>query len=160
MATLKGSTHAVGNLNSRQVRTIPEVVAGADIDNYTLVEIAYSSGVRTATQLTPNTDKGYLLCSDEVRYDGEMYKEFYNGQGEQVRVIHLEKGLRFDTSAFVKISGVEPAVGQFASWDATAKKFQLEATESAGALNTFMVVDVNAGEYTLGSQTVRLEVLK
>jgi hypothetical protein len=160
MAIEKNGTHSVGNLNSYNVRTIPEVVAGADIDNYTLVELAYADGVRTATQLDPNTATGYLICSDEVRYDGEQYKEFYNGTGEFVRVIHLDKGVRFDTSAYAQIEATAPAVGQFASWDATAKKFQLEATESATAKNTFMVVDINAAEYGLGVSNVRLEILK
>lgn len=160
MATLKGSTHAVGNINSINVRTIPEVFAGADLDNYTMVELAFVNGVRTATQLTPNTDRGYLICSDEVRYDGEQYKEFYNGNGEAVRVIYVSPGVRFDTSAYVQISGTAPAVGQFASWDASAKKYQLEAAESGSALNTFEVVGINTAEYSLGLATVKLSVLK
>lgn len=161
MATQKNTLHSVGNLNSFHVVTIPEVFAGEDLENYSLVELSYNvDGTREAKYLNNGTE-AYLLAAVEVMYDGEQFTEFYVGEGEGVRVVHLEKGLRFETSNYVQISGTAPAKGQYAEWDKTAKKFQLMASPSgsAPAGKVFQVVDVNSLEYTLGATTVRLEVL-
>lgn len=159
MATVKNSKHAVGNLNSSDVLTIPEVFAGEDLENYSLVELAYDGDVRKATYLNTG-DEAYLLCAVEVMYDGEMLIEFYPANGEGVRVVHLKQGLRFETSNFEAISGTAPARGQYAEWDATAKKFQLLATPSglAPAGKVFKVVNVGTGEFGFGVPLVRLEV--
>lgn len=157
MAIEKFGTHAVGNLNSRHTVTIPEIKAGENIENYTLVELAYDgSGKRVAKELTDNTKTGYLACAVEILYDNEPMKEFYVGNGEYFRVVHLEKGLRFETSAY---SGTA-VKGQFAHYDPATKKFVVDVTESATAKNTFLIADVNTAEYGFGLPTVRLEVLK
>lgn len=158
-----GTTHAVGSLNSRSVRTLPEVKANANIDNFTLAELSHdANGVRLAVPLSDKTKESVLIASVETMYDmvNDNITEFFNGAGEFVRAVVLEKGLRFETSAFVQISGTAPANGQFGAWDATAKKFQLSATVDATAMNTFRVVDVNELDYTLGAKCVRLEVIK
>lgn len=160
MATQKGSTHSVGNVNSRELLTVPEVKAGANIENYTLVELGFVGGERIAQPLSDPANESYLACAVEVLYDNEMMKEFYIGQGEYLRVAHVRKGLRFETSAFVPISGTAPADGQFASYDVAEDKFKLELAENGTAKHTFRVVDVLDGEYGFGLKAVRLEVIK
>lgn len=160
MATQKGSTHSVGNLNSREVLTVPEVKAGANLENYTLVELGYVDGERIAQPLSDPANESFLACAVEVLYDNEMMKEFYIGQGEYLRVVHVRKGLRFETSAFTQISGTAPAKGQFASFDVAEKKFQLEVAENATAKHTFRVVEVLDGEYGFGLKAVGLEAIK
>jgi hypothetical protein len=160
MAIEKFGTHAVGNLNSRHVVTIPEVMAKEALENYSLVEFVYEGGVRKAQPLSDATKKGFLACAVEILYGNEPMKEFYIGAGEYFRTIHAETGVRFETSGFVQITAVAPAVGQYASWDATAKKFQLEAVASATSAQVFQVVDVLNGEYGFGLPMVRLETVK
>ena len=161
MATQKNSVHAVGNLNSSLVRTIPEIKAGENLENYSLVKLAHNAnGERIATYLADATKKGVLAAAVEVMYDGEAVSEFYIGNGEYFRAVQPDKGVRFETSNYNQIAGTAPAVGQFASFDATAKKFKLEAVESATAAQTFEVVDVLNGEYGFGLPMVRLEVIK
>jgi hypothetical protein len=158
MAIQKLGNHEVGNLNSKDVRTVPEVMAGADVDNYTLVELAYDgNGVRKAVPLSDATAKtGYLACAVEILYDNEPLQEFYVANGEYFRVIHLDKGVRFETSAF---SGT-PVLGQFAHFDPASKKFVLESAESGTAKHTFQIADILTGEYGFGKDMVRLEERK
>lgn len=157
MATQKGSKHSVGNLNSRDVRTIPEVMAGANIENYTLVSLAHVDGVRKASPLADNTADGYLACAVEILYDNEKKEEFYVGEGEYFRIIHLPKGIRFETSAFTGT----PAIGQVASFDPTNAVFTLGVDPALDtAKNHFEVVDILDGEYGFGLPMVRLEVIK
>lgn len=157
MATQKYSSHAVGNLNSKEdVLTIPEVKAGADLDNYTLVELTHDgSGVRVATQLSDITKKSYLACAVEVLYDNEFLKEFYIGTGEFFRAIHLKAGVRFESSAYTGT----PVVGQFAHFDPATKKFVVDAVKNATAVNNFLIVDIVALDYSIGVPALRLEVL-
>lgn len=156
MATQKYSVHSVGNLNSRDVRTIPEVMAGENLENYTLGELYYDSGIRKVKTLTDATKESVLICAVEVLYDGEALKEYYPATSEYIRVIHNDKGVRFETSSYTGT----PTIGQFASWDSATKKFKMEAVESATAKNTFTVVDILSGEYGFGLPMVRLEIKK
>lgn len=159
MATQKNSVHSVGNVNSNDIRTIPEVFAGENLENYSVVELAYVGDKRTATYLNAGT-AGYLACAVEVMYDDELFTEFYVGSGEGLRVIHLDKGVRFETSNFTQISGTAPARGQFAEWDKTTKKFKLSATAPATpALGLVLkVVDVTNGDFGFGVNMVRFEI--
>ena len=155
MATQKNSVHAVGNLNSKHVVTIPEVKAGADIENYTLVELNYVDGERIASPLTDATKEGFLACAVEVLYDGEAMREFYVGKDEFFRVVHLEKGVRFETSAF---SGT-PALGKYATYEPASDKFVFSDTVNSTVKKNFQVVDILANEYGFGLPMVRLETL-
>jgi hypothetical protein len=157
MATQKGSVHAVGNLNSSQVVTIGEVKAGASLENYTLVELSYNgSGERVANYLSDITKTGYLACAVEVLYDSEQLKEYYIGSGEYFRTVHIQRGLRFETSSYTGT----PVNGQFAHFDPATKKFVVDgAVASATAKNNFLIVDANTAEYGFGLPTVRLEAL-
>lgn len=154
MATQKGSTHSVGNLNSSLVRTVPEVIAGKNVENYTLVEVSYINGERVAETLKDSAKEGFLACAVEILYDNEPMKEFYVGQGEYFRIVHLDKGVRFETSAFTGV----PAVGKYASFDPASEKFLVEDVPSVSAKNVFQIVDVLEGEYGFGLPMVRLEV--
>lgn len=165
--TTKG-TREVGNLNSIKVRTIAHgaIVTGADIDNFTLVELGFdANGERTATQLSAVNKKSYLIASPEARYMGEELVDFYNAVGERVRIVILDEGLRFDTSAFSLNAGVaQVANGLVAHFDPATKKFILSTSASphasyATASAKFTVVSNEADMmYLAGKATVRLEV--
>lgn len=168
--TEKG-THAVGNLSNLKIKTVNygAIVTGADIDNFSLVELGFNAdGERTATQLSAITKKAYLIASPEARYMGEELVDFYNAVGERARIVILEEGYtRFDTSAFSLNTGVtEVAVGQVAHFDPATKKFIISDAgnphaDYAGSSAQFVVVSNEADmEYSLGAATVRLECTK
>lgn len=163
-------THAVGNLNSMKVKTVAygALIEGADVDNFTLVELGFNAdGERTAKQLSNKANKAYLIATPEVRYLGEAMVDFYNGVGERGRIVILEPSYtRFDTSAFSLNTGVtEVAKGQVAHFDVTTKKFIISAAGSAhadydGSSAKFLVVNNEEDmEYALGAPMVRLEVI-
>lgn len=160
MAIDKTKLHAVGNLNSSQVRTVPYVFASENLENYATVELFYQDGVRKAKYATAEATDVYLAPAVEVMYDGERYSDFYIGKDEGTRIVQFDKGVRFETSNFEQISGTPPAKGQFASWDATAKKYQLSATspDTPVGEKVFEVVEVVSGTYGFGQNMVRLEV--
>jgi hypothetical protein len=164
-------THAVGNLNSLKIKTVANgaKVVGADVDNFTLVELGFDgTGERTAKQLANKANKAYLIASPETRYLGEEIADFYNAVGERARIVLLEAGYtRFETSAFSLNAGVtEIANGQVAHFDVTTKKFIISAAGTAHAdyatsSAQFVVVSNEEDmEYTLGQPMVRLEVAK
>lgn len=167
-AMIEKGTHEVGNLSSIQVRTLNHgaLVGTADIDNYTLVELGFNAeNERICKQLSDETVKSYLIASPEARYLGEEMVDFYNAVGERARIIYLDEGLRFDTSAFTKNAGVTEIVnGQVAHFDAATKKFMVSAAGSAhadyaGAKAKFLVVaDEDDSDYNLGKAVIRLEV--
>lgn len=168
--TEKG-THSVGNLSNLKIKTVNfgAVVTGADIDQFTLVELGFNEdGERTATQLSAIANKAYLIASPESRYMGEELVDFYNAVGERARIVILEPGYtRFDTSAFTLNTGVtEVAAGQVAHFDPATKKFIISAVgtphvDYAGSSAQFVVVsNEDDMEYSLGAATVRLECAK
>lgn len=160
--------HTVGNINSSSlyVKDIPNGVKfKADTDNFTLVELSFEDGERVASALSAVTKQGYLVASPERRYLDEDINAFYVGAGERGRVIHLDKGIRFETSAYTLNDGVdELEVGLSAHFDPTTKKFIIhDGTHAsfATAVNQFVVVTGQADvRYTLGQAMVRLEVVK
>lgn len=163
--------HAVGNLNSLKVKTVAHgaLVEGADIDNFTLVELGFNAdGERTCKQLSAIDKKAYLIASPETRYLGEAMGDFYNAVGERARIVILESGYtRFETSAFSLNSGVtEVQRGQVAHFDPATKKFIISAAGSphadyAGSSAKFLVVNSEEDmEYTFGVPMVRLEVIE
>lgn len=163
--------HEVGNLNSLKVKTVAHgaVIVGADVDNFTLVELGFNAeGRRTAKQLAAKGNKAYLIAAPETRYLGEEMVDFYNAVGDDARIVILEAAYtRFDTSAFTKNTGVtEIAKGQVAHFDVATKKFIVSAAGSAHAdyatsSAQFLVVSNEEDiEYTHGKATIRLEVIK
>ena len=150
-------THAVGNLNSIHVRTLPYgAILTEDADNFVLVALGFNDeGERTASILDDATKDSYLLASPERVYLGEHIANFYNGEGERGRIVHLDKGLRFETSAF---KATEPKNGDSAHFDATTKKFLVHDgahADFATADKKFLVVEVTNA---FGQEVVRLEV--
>ncbi|MER2059114.1 MAG: hypothetical protein ABTA16_09845 [Niallia sp.] len=164
-------THTVGNLNSMKIKTVAHgaLVEGADIDNFTLVELGFNAdGERTAKQLSAIDKKAYLIATPEVRYLGEAMVDFYNGVGERARIVIFEPGYtRFETSAFALNTGVTAInKGQVAHFDPATKKFIISEpgaahADYAGSSAKFLVVNNEEDmEYTLGAATVRFEVIE
>ncbi|PKR82856.1 hypothetical protein [Heyndrickxia camelliae] len=164
-------THAVGNLNSLKVKTVANgaLIEGADVDNFTLVELGFNAdGERTAKQLSAIDKKAYLIASPETRYLGEEMADFYNAVGDRARIVILEENYtRFDTSAFSLNDGVtEIKNGFVAHFDPASKKFIISDPASAhadyaGSSAQFLVVSNEDDiQYTLGVPMVRLEVAK
>lgn len=162
--------HAVGNLNNWTVRTLNQgaKVVGADIDNFTFVELGFDAeGERTCKQLSAKTNKAYLIAGVERYLEYGMLKEslssFYNAIGERSRIVHLDEGLRFDTSAFSKNTGVtEIKNGMVAHFDVTTKKFIVSdgTTNHAdyeGSSVKLLVVDADSATID-GQKCIRLEV--
>lgn len=164
-------THAVGNLNSWKVRTLPygAIVDTAPIDNFTWVELGFNAdGERICKQLSANANKGYLVAAPERRYiEGEQMCDFYNAVGEPVRIVLPDLGLRFETSAYSLNAGVTEVVnGQVAHFDVTTKKFIISDSgaahaDYATAGNQFVVVATDLETDLIDGQTVvRLELTK
>lgn len=162
-------THHVGNLNSWKVRTLPHGarVVDADIDNFTLVELDFDeNGERVCRQLSSVTKKGYLIATPENRMMDEDLVDFYNAVGDYARIVFLDEGLRFDTSAFTLNSGVnEVKNGYVAHFDPASKTFIISNPQSPhpdyeNAVDKFLVVNNEEDlEYTNGKPLVRLEVM-
>jgi len=167
--TQKGN-YPVGNLCSIKIRTLAHgaLVDTADIGNFTLVELGFNAdGERTCKQLSAVNKKSYLIASPEKRFLGEAMVDFYNAVGERARIVYLDEGVRFDTSAYTLNAGVtQIANGQVAHFDPATKTFIISAAgtphaDYANAKAKFVVVsDEDDLDYTLGKPTVRLEVLE
>ena len=162
--------HQVGTLNTLW----PEPLANgakalADFDNFILVERAGydTDGNITCQPLSAVTNKGYLVATVEEEHllteFGETYVDFYNATGEMVNLIILRTGVRFETSAFTKNTGVTTMTkGMVAHFDPTSKTFIISAAgtphaDYATAVNKFELVheDSDFG-YNIGKATVRL----
>jgi hypothetical protein len=162
-------THNVGNVSSWKIRVVPygAVVTGAPVDNFTLVELGFDAeGERTCTQLSAVTKKGYLIAAPERRYvDGEQLSDFYNGVGDRARIVFLDEGLRFDTSAYSLNAGVADTVaGYVAHFDPATKKFIISNPASAHASYAtavdkfYVVASEDEVDYLIdGQPLVRLE---
>lgn len=168
-ALVEKGTHHVGNLNSLKVKTVAHgaIVTGGDIDNFLSVELGFNAeGERTCKVLSDVTKKSYLIAAPEARYLGEQLVDFYNAEGEEVRIVLFEEGYtRFDTSAYTLNTGVtEIKNGQVAHFDPASKTYIISAAGSAHAdyatAKTKFVVVANEEdlEYTNGKACVRLEV--
>lgn len=161
-------THEVGQLNTKwTVHMVNGAIADEDIENYTLVELFYDSGILKCKQLTDETKKGYLVTTveEDQLMDGEEYLDFYNAEGEIVRITDVteQKNSRFETSAFSKNAGVTTiAKGYVAHFDPTTKKYIVSNPASAhadyaGAASKFEVVDEDSElGYALDKTTIRL----
>lgn len=160
--------HEIGNLTSMKIRTLNHgaLVITAPIDNFTIVELGFNAeGERTCKQLSDVTKKSYLIASPENRMMNEELVDFYNEVGERARIVFLDEGVRFDTSAFEKNTGVTTIKnGQVAHFDVAKKKFLIQEAASpvaayATATKKFLVVlNEDDLEYTAGKILVRLEV--
>jgi len=164
-------THAVGNLNSWKVRVVPygAKVATAAIDNFTIGELGFNAdGERIVKQLADKANKGVLVAASERRYiDGETMADFYNAVDEQVRTVILDEGLRFESSAYSKNTGVTTmSNGMVAHFDVATKKFIVSDSgtphaDYATSVNQYVVVATEDETDTIdGQKVVRFEVIK
>lgn len=161
MAVNKCEKFTVGNLNSGDVFTIPELFAGENLNNYSVVELAYNSEqVREMKYATATGNEFALLCAVEVVYDPEAdFLNFYVAEGEDGRAVWLKQGLRFETSNVTEDTlELGKTKGNYAQWNATEKQFEIVATKPTGTVGdlVFEVVDFNTTSY--GVPMVRFEV--
>lgn len=168
--TVQG-THAVGNISSWKIRTLPygAIVDGASIDNFTWCELGFNAeGERICKQLSAKATKGYLIAAPERRYiTGEQMCDFYNGVGEPARIVLPDLGVRFETSAYTLNTGVTEIVnGLVAHFDVATKKFIISDSTAAHAdyatsANQFLVVATDLETDAIdGYSVVRLEIAK
>lgn len=160
--------HNVGQINSWKVRDIANgaIVASTPIDNYTIVELSFNSeGDRIASQLSDVKNKQYLIAGVERRYLGEQLAEFFNDVDERSRIIILDQGVRFESSAFTLNSGVtDVEKGNVAHFDPTSKTYIVSSAVSphadfAAASTKFTVVgDTEDTSGNFVKETIRLEV--
>lgn len=122
-------THAVGSINSIQVKTLAHGarVIDAPVDNWTLIELSgfNDEGERLCKALTDKTKKAYLVATPEQRFLGEDIGHFYNDVDEFIRPILLEADYtRFEASNYTLNEGVTDVVnGQVAHFDVTTKEY-------------------------------------
>ncbi len=103
LSTLRQNLHNVGSLNNWGKKVLNQgAVAKTDMDNYTLVTLGFNAkGEREATLLDANNKKGYLVASvEDYMKEYETISSFFNAEGERVRVVTLEPGVRFECSNF------------------------------------------------------------
>ena len=130
-------THAVGSINSIQVKTLAHgaKVTDAPVDNWTLVELAgfNEEGERLCKAVTAKDKKAYLVASVEQRFLGEDIGHFYNDVDEFIRPVLLEADYtRFEASNFTLNALVtEVKCGQVAHFDVATKKFIISEAGSA-----------------------------
>lgn len=165
----QAGTHAVGNISSWKIRVLPygAKVTGANIDNFTFVELGFNAeGERTCTQLSDKANKAYLIASVERRLPEEQLADFYNAVDERGRIVLLDEGVRFESSAFSLNAGVtEAKEGMVAHFDTATKKFIVSEAGSAhldfaGSSVQLLVVGTESDlEYTTGQALVKFEVM-
>ena len=170
-------THAVGNLNSKWAKHYANgaILTGGNVDNFTIVELdGYDTeGNAKCKKLADKTHKGYLVTTVEEEqlqnFAGfqEGYRDFYNKEGEIIRLTMLDSDLRFETSAFTKDSNNSDGitVGDVAHFDVSTGKYIISLssnahTDYATSANKFEVVGVDTDlGYAYGIQTIRLKVI-
>mgnify|MGYP006978917743 CR=1 FL=1 len=142
LKNLRSNLHNVGSLNNWGKTVLNQgAIAKEKMDNFTLVTLGFdANGEREASLLTDNTKKGYLVASpEEYMREYESISSFFNGQGERVRIVTLESGVRFECSNvdFQQKTGNAPASGhplkngQHAHYDHTSKKFIISNNTAA-----------------------------
>lgn len=165
---LKENKHNVGVVNSSFAKEIVNgAVATVDMDNYILVEFDGfdAEGNRKCKPLTASNIKGLMVTTieedsifgEEVYQGG--YNDFFNAQGDMVKLTVLEPYVRFETSNFTG----DAAIGGYAYYDHATKKFTCVATPEENmkaATNQYLIVgkDTDFGA-NIGIPTIRLEVL-
>lgn len=169
LKTLGQNKHEVGTLANwtSEVINLGAVVSGADVDNYTLVELDFDEkGERICKQLSDKTKKAYLIASPEdyMPEFGEGIANFYNAVGERARIVKLVEGKRFDTSAFTKkANGSAIKNGQKVHFDVATKKFIVsndsDHADYADSRAKFVVVEAT-GRTLDGKELIRLEIVE
>lgn len=170
-AMANDGTHAVGSINSIQVKTLANGarVTGAAVDNWTLVELAgfNEDGERLCKAVTAKDKKAYLVATPEQRLMGEDIAHFYNDVDEFARLVVLEADYtRFEASNYTLDTGVTEVVnGAVAHFDVATGKFIIsgETPHTDYATSTYQFEVVADLEDTAGNflqPTVRFMVTK
>lgn len=172
MATvLRDALYLPGNHNISEINTIwakpvanGAVLTGGNMDNGGLVEFAGrdANGNRLC-KAYDGTGEFFILqthVEDQLLIDmGETdYKNFYNKEGEPVRLIRVETGLNQELSGYTVKSGVTLAQDLPVIWDATNKVHKVVDVVGAGEtqIATVMDLDTDFG-YNAGVTTIRIE---
>ena len=161
-------THNVSEINSIWAKPVVNgaILTGGNLDNGLLVSLdgydeegnlkckAYTG---TGDMFVVQTHVEEQLQTDLGEYD---YKNFYNAEGEIVRLIRVEKGLRQETSAFVKDVALSAlTLGKPVSYDESAKQFKvLNEVASEIQIATLVGIDTDFG-YNAGKETIRIEYI-
>ena len=165
--TEKGN-HEIGSLNTKwTVHMANGAIADEDIENYTLVEIYWVEDELHCKYLTDVTKKGYLVTTveEDQLMEGEEYTDFYNAEGEIVRITDVEaqKNSRFETSAFVLNEGLDSVKrGYVAHFDPETKKYIVSDpaaphADYERAVNKFEVVNEDSDfGYAFDKPTIQL----
>lgn len=167
LKTLKNlEKHNVGSLNqwTKELLNQGAVVAGEDMDNYTLGELGFNAeGERTVSPIATNDVKGVLVASVEDYTEFEGISQFFNEVGEMARVVYQAQSAHFEASNVEKADDTKAiVVGQKAHYDAVSKKFVVsnagvDHADYADAANKYLVVAVPT--YVFGGQNVvRFEI--
>lgn len=176
MNIIATDVHAVGSLNEWHKNVLnlgAKVDAGLEIDNWNLVKLDFNAaGERICKKLDAHNDAApaYLLAAvEEYMGEYESIKNFFNAEGERVRVVKLEPGMRFECSNFEPstpgtIDSTHPYKnGLTAHFDKDNGTFIVNNENIHGnyatATNQFVVVDA-VGNYLDGQKTMRFEVTK
>ena len=132
MKNLRQNLHNVGNLNNWSKKVLNQgAVATEKMDNFTVVKLGFNPATeeRTATRITATTESGYLVATPEDYMQGyETISSFFNAQGERVRVVALETGVRFECSNVdfeTDISAQPLKNGMVGNYDHTTHKFKI-----------------------------------
>ena len=173
LQNLRQNLHNVGSLSdwNKSVLNQGAIAAGGNFDNFTLVTLGFNQkGERIATALADSAVKGHLVATPEDYLEQyETISSFFNEEGERVRVVRLEEGVRFECSNFdledpdtnanpIKNGALvhyNHADHKFVISNATA----LGAPGYAGAGNQLVVVDCNCATID-GREVIRFEVTK
>jgi hypothetical protein len=161
----------VGSLNNWNKKYLNQgAYAFQEMENWTLVKLDFENEKRIAIPLDADDEKGWLVATPED-YVGEWetISSFYNAKDEMVRVIKLDKGVRFETSNFdledINIEANPIKSGQKVHYDAAGGMFKISnltpdgVPEYANAANQFVVVEANP-QLLDGQPLVRFEVVK
>jgi hypothetical protein len=160
-------THNVSTINSRWARPVVNgaILTGGNLDNGLLVETdGYDSdGVLKCKAYTGTAGTPFYVVQtveeEHLQFDlGEYdYKNFYNAQGEHIRIYRPETGLRQETSAFTVKAGITLAKGLPVVYDATNKAFKVvDVVGTDTQIATVVDLDTDFG-YNADKQTIRIE---
>ena len=159
-------THNVSEINSIWAKPVVNgaILGGGNLDNGLLVELdGYDTDNNLKCKAYTGTGDFYIVqthVEEQLQQDlGEYdYKNFYNAEGEIIRLVVPEKGLRQETSAYTVKQSVTLAVDLPVIYDATNKKFKVVDTVGTSEKQIAKVVglDTDLG-YNAGITTIRIE---
>lgn len=159
-------THAISNINTRGTKPLVNgaILTGGNLDNGLLVElIARDSEGNLQCKAWEGVNDFYIVetvVEEQLQQDlGEYdYKNFYNAEGEIVRLFVPEKFLRQETSAYTVADGVTLALDLAVVYDTVAKEFVVGGTAGTGVVEVGTVVGIDTDfGYNAGAATIRVQ---